>query len=50
MSSYITRNTAVIVGSAPSFMNGIHDPVSELGQLAKKKMFLFMWMPVWVDF
>ncbi|HBD7174583.1 TPA: Dot/Icm T4SS effector sphingosine 1-phosphate lyase LegS2 [Legionella pneumophila] len=37
MSSYITRNTAVMVGSAPSFMNGIHDPVSELGQLAKKK-------------
>lgn len=37
MSSYISRNTAVIVGSAPSFMNGIHDPIGELGQLAQKK-------------
>lgn len=37
MSSYISGNTAVIVGSAPSFMNGICDPISNLGRLARKK-------------
>lgn len=37
MIRYISNNTAVIVGSAPSFMNGIHDPIAELGQLAEKK-------------
>ncbi|HHF7372987.1 pyridoxal phosphate-dependent decarboxylase family protein [Legionella bozemanae] len=37
MRKYISSNTAVIVGSAPSFMNGIHDPISELGQLAQEK-------------
>jgi glutamate/tyrosine decarboxylase-like PLP-dependent enzyme len=26
-----------MVGSAPSFMNGINDPISKLGQLARKK-------------
>ena len=36
MSKYISINTAVMVGSAPSFMNGINDPIKELGQLAKK--------------
>ncbi len=34
MDKYISRNTAVIVGSAPSFMYGINDPIGELGQLA----------------
>ncbi|WP_454784246.1 pyridoxal phosphate-dependent decarboxylase family protein [Legionella sp. WA2024007413] len=37
MRKYISSNTAVIVGSAPSFMNGIHDPISDLGQLAQEK-------------
>lgn len=37
MNRYISGNTAVIVGSAPSFMNGIHDPIKDLGELAKKK-------------
>lgn len=36
MRSYISRNTAVIVGSAPSFMNGIADPISDLGKLAEE--------------
>lgn len=36
MSKYLSSNTAVMVGSAPSFMNGIHDPIQELGQLAQK--------------
>jgi|GEM_PF-16172 len=34
MRGYLSRNTAVMVGSAPSFMYGICDPISELGQLA----------------
>lgn len=37
MSCYLSSNTAVMVGSAPSFMNGINDPISKLGELAKKK-------------
>jgi glutamate/tyrosine decarboxylase-like PLP-dependent enzyme len=36
MASYISRNTAVIVGSAPSFMNGICDPIEDLGKLAQQ--------------
>lgn len=36
MRRYLSRNTAVMVGSAPSFMNGIHDPIGELGKLAKE--------------
>ena len=36
MGTYISGNTAVIVGSAPSFMNGINDPIGELGQLAEE--------------
>jgi glutamate/tyrosine decarboxylase-like PLP-dependent enzyme len=34
MSHYLSPNTAVMVGSAPSFMNGIADPINDLGQLA----------------
>lgn len=37
MEKYISGNTAVIVGSAPSFMYGINDPIGDLGQLALKK-------------
>ncbi|CEG58379.1 pyridoxal phosphate-dependent decarboxylase family protein [Legionella fallonii] len=37
MRKYISRNTAVIVGSAPSYMNGINDPIDDLGQLAQEK-------------
>ena len=37
MRSYLSANTAVIVGSAPSFMNGIADPIGEMGALAKEK-------------
>lgn len=37
MRKYISSNTAVLVGSAPSFMNGINDPIEELGQLAQEK-------------
>lgn len=36
MRGFISSNTAVIVGSAPSFMNGINDPIGELGQMAQK--------------
>lgn len=32
----ITKNTAVIVGSAPSFPHGIIDPIEELSQLARQ--------------
>ncbi|STX52482.1 sphingosine-1-phosphate lyase I [Legionella busanensis] len=41
MSSYISTNTAVIVGSAPSFMNGINDPIKDLGKLAERKKIPF---------
>jgi len=33
----ITRNTVVIVGSAPSFPHGIVDPIPELSDLSRKK-------------
>lgn len=36
MRKYLSGNTAVMVGSAPSFMNGICDPITELGQLAQE--------------
>lgn len=36
MEKYLSANTAVIVGSAPSFMYGIADPIVELGDLAVK--------------
>jgi sphinganine-1-phosphate aldolase len=36
MRRYISSNTAVIVGSAPSFMYGIHDPIKDLGALAQE--------------
>lgn len=36
MEKYLSKNTAVIVGSAPSFMNGINDPIADLCELALK--------------
>lgn len=36
MRKYLSRNCAVMVGSAPSFMDGIHDPIGKLGQLAEE--------------
>ncbi len=33
----ITRNTAVIIGSAPSFPHGIIDPIQEMAELAREK-------------
>ncbi len=33
----ITRNTAVIVGSAPSFPHGVVDPIEELSELARER-------------
>ncbi len=44
MEKYLSPNTAVIVGSAPSFMNGIADPINDLGELAKKHQ-----LPLHVD-
>ncbi|KTC86818.1 pyridoxal phosphate-dependent decarboxylase family protein [Legionella brunensis] len=41
MSKYLSGNTAVMVGSAPSFMNGINDPIGELGKLAQQKKIPF---------
>ena len=32
----ITRNTIIIVGSAPSFPHGVIDPIAELSELARK--------------
>lgn len=37
MRRYISHQTAVIVGSAPSFMYGVADPIEDLGQLALEK-------------
>ncbi len=37
MSRYLSNNTAVMVGSAPSFMNGIEDPIMDLAVLAKQR-------------
>ena len=36
MRKYLSKNTAVMVGSAPSFMNGVYDPIEELGELAQE--------------
>ena len=33
----ITRNTIVIVGSAPAFPHGVIDPIEELSELARKR-------------
>jgi sphinganine-1-phosphate aldolase len=33
----VTRNTVVIVGSAPSFPHGMIDPIAELSELAREK-------------
>ena len=37
MKKFLSKNTAVMVGSAPSFMYGISDPISELGPIAKER-------------
>ena len=37
MRKAITRNTAVIIGSAPSFPHGIIDPIEELSELARER-------------
>ncbi|MFC3909265.1 pyridoxal phosphate-dependent decarboxylase family protein [Legionella dresdenensis] len=41
MEKYLSDNTAVMVGSAPSFMYGICDPISELSELALRKKIPF---------
>ncbi|SEU08798.1 pyridoxal phosphate-dependent decarboxylase family protein [Stigmatella erecta] len=33
----LTRNTIVLVGSAPSFPHGVIDPIAELSELARKR-------------
>ncbi|MBZ4400097.1 aminotransferase class V-fold PLP-dependent enzyme [Myxococcus faecalis] len=33
----ITRNTIVLIGSAPGFPHGVIDPIAELSELARKK-------------
>jgi sphinganine-1-phosphate aldolase len=33
----ITRNTIVLIGSAPSFPHGVIDPIEELSELARKR-------------
>jgi glutamate/tyrosine decarboxylase-like PLP-dependent enzyme len=33
----LTRNTIVVVGSAPSFPHGVIDPIEELSELARKR-------------
>ena len=40
----INRNTILLVGSAPSYPQGVIDPIAELGQLAQKKK-----LPLHVD-
>jgi glutamate/tyrosine decarboxylase-like PLP-dependent enzyme len=37
----ITRNTILLVGSAPSYSQGVVDPVAEIGQIAQKNDLLF---------
>lgn len=37
----ITRNTIAIVGSAPSYPQGVMDPIEELGQIALRHKLLF---------
>lgn len=40
ISEAITRNTALIVASAPSYPQGVIDPVEEISELARKKNIL----------
>ncbi len=40
----INRNTILLIGSAPSYPNGMIDPIDELGRLAQKKK-----LPLHVD-
>jgi glutamate/tyrosine decarboxylase-like PLP-dependent enzyme len=37
MRKAITRNTIVVIGSAPSFPHGVIDPIEELSELARKR-------------
>ncbi|WP_224248511.1 pyridoxal phosphate-dependent decarboxylase family protein [Hyalangium gracile] len=37
MRKALTRNTIVIIGSAPSFPHGVIDPIEELSELARKR-------------
>ncbi|MCY1014966.1 pyridoxal phosphate-dependent decarboxylase family protein [Pyxidicoccus sp. MSG2] len=37
MKKAITRNTIVLIGSAPGFPHGVIDPIAELSELARKK-------------
>lgn len=37
LKTFISSNTAMIVGSAPSFMYGVADDIAELGKIAKEK-------------
>jgi sphinganine-1-phosphate aldolase len=37
----ISRNTIMIVGSAPQYPQGVIDPIEEMGQIALKKKLLF---------
>jgi glutamate/tyrosine decarboxylase-like PLP-dependent enzyme len=37
MRKALTRNTIVLIGSAPSFPHGVIDPIEELSELARKK-------------
>jgi sphinganine-1-phosphate aldolase len=37
MRKAITRNTIVLIGSAPSFPHGVIDPIEELSELARKR-------------
>lgn len=41
MESLITENTVLLVGSAPSYPQGVVDPIQEIGQIAQKHDLLF---------
>ena len=41
MESAITENTVLLVGSAPSYPQGVVDPIEKIGQVAKKHDLLF---------
>ena len=41
MENLISENTVLLVGSAPSYPQGVVDPIKALGQIAKKRNLLF---------
>ncbi|MFK8005911.1 MAG: aspartate aminotransferase family protein [Saprospiraceae bacterium] len=41
MENLISENTVLLVGSAPSYPQGVVDPIEALGQIAKKRNLLF---------